>query len=96
MEVGGGKGEGEEKGSDERRVAPVGVTVTLALPHLWACHLACGEKMTAAGPRRAAATSLKQRDKLGECERPDSAAVSVLIRHGALSELATRQDGREY
>lgn len=82
-------------GSYERGVVVVGVTVTLALPHLWAYHLACGVKMTAVGPRRAAATSLKQRDRLGECERPDS-AVTVLIRHGALSELATRQHGREY
>lgn len=74
----------------------MGVTVTLALPHLWAYHLACRRKMTAVGPRRAAATSLERRDKLGECERPDSAAVTVLIRHGALSELATRQHDREY
>lgn len=52
--------------------------------------------MTAAGPRRAAATSLKRRDKLGECERPDSAALSVLIGHAALSELATCRAGGEY
>lgn len=89
MEVGRVGGEEKERGKwrDEggRGGGGEGGTVTLALPHLWAYHLARGGKMTAADPRRAAATSLKRRDKLGECERPDSTAPSVLIRHAALS-----------
>lgn len=37
-----------------------------------------GGEMTAAGPRRAAATSLKRHDKLGEFEQPDSGTFAVV------------------
>lgn len=71
----------------------VGGAVTLGLPHLWAYHLARGGegRELLYQPPKGQSDFLNHFNNLGECDCPDSAAVSVLIRHSALSEPATRE-----